>query len=1839
MKKSFIFIISLFFLFGCSKKNDVSKIIVDSGFSAYVNAFTSGLVSSDSKIKVVLIEPHKDAISGEVINSELFSFEPSIQGEAHWVDNQTIEFKPIKNLPSGQSYVAKFALNKILQVPSEYETLKFGFVVIRQRMNVSFEGIRAINNDFSQQELFGNVRTTDHVDLIKLQESFTAMQSGNTLEIIWEHLEDNKTHNYTVKGVTRGKDKSVVKLEWDGKPIGAEVKDRLEIEIPSLNEFKVMQIRAVQSPGLYFSIQFSDPVDPNQDLTGLISLRSGNELRFAVSNQEIKAYPISKPGSDEDIVIDQSIININGKKLVEKSEKTIHFNLEKPAVELIGNGVIIPSSGNVSFPFKAINLKAVNLRVLQVFEHNINQFFQVNQFNGASQLSRVGRLIYDDVIDLVSNEPIDYSVWNNFSVGLNDIIDPEPGAIYRVMISFEQHQSLYPCADSVSQVTPLKRRKLNFEDNGYFNVNNWFDGYYNYKDIEDPCTSSYYKYYDRSISSNIFASNFGIIAKEAANDTYNVTITDLRTSDPISGVLVEAYNFQNIKIGENKTNKEGVTQFHSDGKPYLLIAKKGKQKGYLRVDQGSALPVSLYDVGGTKIVRGVKGFIYGERGVWRPGDTIYMSFMLEDKLNTLPETHPIIMELFDPMGNLYDKKIKTQGEKGLYSFKFKTESKDPTGKWQVKATVGNSIFSKILKIETIKPNRIKIDYDFDELISSNKDISTKLHAKWLYGTPASNLKSTIEMKVSLINTTFDKYEGFSFDDRSIRFSYQDPLIVETKTNSNGTAAINFKWNKPKSAPGMLKFSFNTKVFENGGDFSQDFISKKYSPFRSYAGVKMEQGSNWLMALDTEKKHKIAIASVDEYGKPLDGKVTIELYKMDWNWWWEGDGENEITHYINRRSQDLIKTESFNVSNGKSFYQLSFPEAGWGKYLVRIIDDKSGHSCSKTFFGRYSSWYNDTAGGDNSAASALSIETSKDEYNVGEEIEVTVPSGGMGNIYVTVEKGDKILDQMWVKANANSTTFTIDALKEMTPNVYISATLIQPHIHDENSLPIRMYGVIPVKVYDAETRLEPLITSPNVLQPEKTFNVSVSEKTGKSMAYTLAVVDEGLLSLTRFKTPNAWTNFYAKEALNVYTWDMYNYVMSAQTGKMAPLLAIGGDEALNYKEDAEANRFKPVVSYLGPFFLDKGGKNTHQVHIPNYIGAVRVMVVGGYKGSYGSSEKELEVKQPLMVLATMPRVLGPSEKVKIPVNIITMDDRIKNVLVKVTSNDLLLPVGSKQQSITFSKKGEKTIYFDFEVARKLGKATFKVEVSSGKNKAFEEIEILVRPPNPHITTSEIKTLGENEFWLKNYKANGIKGSNSASLQISSIPDLNLEKHLKYLIQYPHGCIEQTTSSVFPQLFLQSLIQLSPQQKDEIQKNIIAGLNRLKSFQSTSGGFGYWPGADDPSEWGTNYAGHFMLEAKNRGYDLPSGILDGWIKYQKIKASNWERTRYKNYGRYRGDLTQAYRLYTLALSGNRDLGAMNRLRNDPNLSNMGAWRLAAAYAIVGRKDVAMQLSNHSMEVKPYRSMSYSFGSDVRDMAMILETMHYLKDKTNALPLINDISSKLNVGWHSTQTRAFSLLAIAKYIGNSGNGAKISASVEINGKKTHIDSESPIWSKDIDKNSLESGKIKVSNDSENMLFVSFTQAGIPVEMNETPADKSLKMQVSYEDLNGRPIDVKSLKQGQDFRATVKVTHPGNRGDYKEVALNQIFPSGWQIINSRVGDDIGNELSSKFTYRDIRDDRVYTYFDIDRGETKTFEIFLNATFVGKYYMPAIFCAPMYDESVQSIKPGQWIEVLKNNE
>ncbi len=1803
------------------------------GFSSYVSAFTSGIISKGDNIKIILAQPVPSAKPGHAVTNKLFTINPAVEGQAYWLDEQTVEFRPSGALESGSKYFCEFDLSSLLDVPSEYKKLEFEFVVLHQNLVVEHSGMRSRMIDgFSHQEFFGTVRTADIVNPDNLESCFSATQSGNDLDISWTHSGDRKTHHYNILEVKRSNNEGEVKFKWNGDVIGAPIRDAMTFRVPPIGEFTVLQITTEREPGLHFSIQFSDPLDSGQDLEGLVRLKSEKNIRVTASNNQIDVYPVETLSSQETIMVDASIESIDGGSLKNSYKKILYLNLEKPALELIGDGVIMPTDGKLNFPFKAINLKAVNLRILQVYEDNVSQFLQQNQLDDYSNLSRVGRVVYDDVVDLISTEAIDYGSWNNFQIDLNNYIDPQPGAIYSVQMAFERYQSLYPCGDTLDVVKPLQRTQFNFDKNSYYNPTSWYTGYARYNERDDPCTDSYYKYRSRHFARNVLASNLGIVAKESSGDNYNIVVTDLRTTNPLGNVKVEAFNFQHQLMISGSTNSDGFLNLETDGKPYLLVATYGKQKGYLKVDNGSELSLSVFDVGGTSVEKGVKGFIYGERGVWRPGDEMYLSFVLEDKENAIPEAHPVIMELYDPQGKLYSKKVSADGVSGMYAFDFKTKDNSPTGKWRAKAIVGNSTFTKYLKVETVKPNRLKIDLDLPKIISSANGFSTTLSADWLYGAPGAHLKNRVELSVSSMSTSFDGFEGFHFDDHSNRFYETNPIVVESQTFETGKSKLFFNWKSPESAPGMLKMRFNTKVFETGGDYSQDFTSCKFSPYKSYVGIKMPAGYNWRSAINTEEVTACAFAAVDANGNPIDKRVRVELYELRNSWWWEGNGEADLTRYINRSSAELKKTDYFTIKDGQGLYDLEFPKRDWGKHLLRIVDLESGHSSLVEFYADYPGWYNNMEGSTD-AASMINIETDKEEYEVGEKATISIPSGGIGRTYITLEKGDKIIDQFWVDASGGNTKVTIPLTREMAPNFYVNAVSIQPHGQTDNSLPIRMYGVVPVKVTDPKTHLTPVIETPLEVRPESEFEITVSEEDGKEMAYTLAVVDEGLLSLTRYKTPNPWYSFYSKEALGVKSWDMYKYVMSAETGKMAALLAVGGDEDLANKEDAKANRFQSVVQYLGPFKLDANDSKSHTVKIPNYIGSVRVMVVAADDGAYGSSDEDVLVKKPLMVLSTLPRILGPSEKVSIPVNVISMSDDIKNVNVKVITNDLLVPVSGTEKTIDFESQGEKTVYFNYDVSDKLGVARFKVEVSSGNETAFEELEIQVRPSNPEIDVVESSIVMENGEWNHSYESFGLEGTNEASLLISRFPDISLNKNLNYLIRYPHGCIEQTTSAAFPQLVLGSFIQLTDEQKAKTNTNVQKAIDKLISFQQPDGGFSYWPGGDDFSEWGTNYAGHFMVEAKNAGYELPAGMYDSWVKFQKKSASEWNRNQYLSWGRYRGDLSQAYRLYTLALAGSPDVGSMNRLKNEGELSSLAAWKLASAYAVIGRKNAASELMEKVVEFTSYREMGYCYGSDVRDRAIVLETLIYMEKYDEAGKLVEEIANELSTGWHSTQTIAYSLIAIEKLLGDV-TGDVFEFSYTINGSSVEVSSEHPIYTHTIEESDIDAGTISINNYGNQPLFVNYTQSGIPSENTLMSSQKGLQMTVEYVDIDGNLLTIDKLQQGQDFKAIVTVTHPGRRSDYKEIALNQIFPSGWQILNSRVSNDY--TATSNVDFQDIRDDRVLSYFSLDRFESKRIEISLNATFLGEYYLPAIYCAPMYDESVSATIAGQWIEVIK---
>ncbi len=1832
-------------------------------FKDYVSYNTSGRVSILSSVDIGLTKEVEGWLANDKIHDNILSISPNIDGKLIAKNSRAFTFIPSEPLKPDTEYVVSLKLKDLHpSIPNEFSTYTFKFKTIKPNFSVITNNLQSYSKEW--QYIEGIIKLADATMFEDVQSLIQASQEGKALNITWEEgIDVAQNFEFKIDSIHRKIEDSKIKVTWDGNTVKADNKGENEIIIPGINNFKIVDVNVHQSPEQYLSINFSDPLKKQQNFNGLVYIKNVVNPKYIVNGNVLKVYPENRVIGDVEVNIYQGIKNTDDFKLRSEFRETISFEELKPQVRLITGAGILPNSQDLKFNFEAVNLKAVDVRIIKIFENNVLQFLQDNQLgsNNEYNIRRVGRRIAKKTITLIDDASQNTGKWKAYSLDLSNHFKADPGAIYRVELSFKKDYSLYNCELNDNTVTNSDDDEYYYEDDYYYddygnsdyrenntededlreedywdNVTYSYRQYtYNWRQQDNPCHDAYYNQ-DRIVSSNLIASNLGVIAKRGNNKSYYFAVTDIITTDPVASASIELFNYQQQSIRKSTTNKEGLAIVDADNNAYFAVVTKGNQVTYIKLNDGNSLSLSKFDVSGKTLQRGLKGYIYGERGVWRPGDSLHLTFMLNDNANKLPKGHPVKMEVTNANGKLAYRNIARNGINNFYRFSVPTSPEDKTGNWNAKVSVGGATFYKTLKVETVKPNRLKLKIDFEnDVLSSTKPLQSTLQVNWLHGAPAKNVKAEIKAKFTKASTGFKKYPKYIFNDPTRRFSTEELTVFEGNVNAEGAANINKKVNIGNNAPGMLNVSFLTRAFENGGDFSIDVFSKKYAPYKSFVGLRSPKGRAY-GSFYTDEDQTFDIVVVDANGKPVKrNNLEVKVYQIKWRWWWSSSYENLASYQKSTYRTPFMGTTVSTNNNGEASFKINVPDGESGRYLIRVYDPESGHATGRTAY-FYRNWWQRNTGDNKDAAKMLVFASDKEKYNVGEEAKVTFPSGTEGRALISIENGTEVLSTKWVKTQKGQTTASIPITKEMTPNVFINISLLQPHAVTENDLPIRLYGVIPIMVEDKNTILEPQIAMPDVLRPEQNITVKVSEKNSKAMTYTVALVDEGLLDLTRFKTPNGWKEFYAREALGVKTWDIFDDVIGAYTGSVEQVFEIGGDGSATAGKKKKANRFKPVVKFLGPFQLKAGETKAHDIKIPKYIGSVRTMVVAGNNNNaaYGSVDKTTPVKKPLMVLATLPRKLSPGEKVTLPVTVFAMENKVKNVNLSLKLSDGISIVGSQTQQLSFAKPDEQMAYFELDVSKAKGINTVEVIAKGNGETASYQVEIDVENPNPFSTKATDVVLNANESKNIDVSTFGISGSNTAEVEFSTLPPMDFTGRLQYLIRYPHGCVEQTTSSVFPQLFLGEIFDLTFDKKKKVEDNIKAAIKKLAHFQKPNGGLSYWSGQNNVNDWGTSYAGHFMIEAEKKGFVLPLTFKSNWIQYQKQAAKAWR----PSYRYYRSDVAQAYRLYTLALAGQPDLASMNRLKEHSDLSNDGKWRLAAAYALAGQPEAAKAITKTAnIEFDTEKGDYYTYGSVDRNRAMALETMVLLKD--NRTRDISELMAKRlsSNRWMSTQSTAYNLLAMAKMVKENGGKALQVSFASNDGKAEEISTKNAISNRNI---SIIDGsnKLTVNNLKGNTVYVRVLTTGKLPLGKEIAEQRGLNVKVNFKDSQGNTLDIKKLQQGQDFVASIQVTNLKNE-PINDVALTQIFPSGWEIVNTRFT-DFGNAATNQADYTDIRDDRVNFYFNLGKssknGSTKTFNVLLNASYLGKYYLPGTQAEAMYDNDYFARTKGQWIEVIK---
>ena len=666
-----------------------------------------------------------------------------------------------------------------------------------------------------------------------------------------------------------------------------------------------------------------------------------------------------------------------------------------------------------------------------------------------------------------------------------------------------------------------------------------------------------------------------------------------------------------------------------------------------------------------------------------------------------------------------------------------------------------------------------------------------------------------------------------------------------------------------------------------------------------------------------------------------------------------------------------------------------------------------------------------------------------------------------------------------------------------------------------------------------------------------------------------------------------------------------------------------------------NRFKPVVQFAGPFLLKKGEKRQHTYKMPNYNGRVRVMVVAGNGEAYGNTEKSVLVRKPVMLLGTLPRVIGIGEEMVVPATVFATEKGVGDVQVTIACSGNMEIVGEASRTLHFEAVGDKSAQLRIRVKDTPGAGHVRITAISGGEKSVYETDIEIRSVRrPQVKVTPV-TLEAGKSWKGTVGLPGVEGTNSLMLEMSDVQPVNLSTRLSYLLGYPHGCVEQITSKAFPQLYLSGFASLTREQEQLTERAVKEVIRRLRSYQTVDGSFSYWPGGTSSNAWGTVYATHFLLEAEKKGYLVPEGMKRDVLNDLSRIARNWKPET--SYWAESEEMTQAYRLFVLALGQTAEVGAMNRLKESKTLAPMSRYLLAAGYALVGRPDVSKELiAKTTALTTAYSEYDRTFGSDLRDNSIRLMTLCLLDGGKEAALLANEISKTLaSDDWLSTQSTAFSLVALSDYMKKYKVSGSMDFSYTLGGKTEKVSTTRNIWTETLLDKAASSVSLELKNTGKSTLFARLVTEGIPAEGKEKAYANGLTLAVSYMDHDGHPVNASTLQQGTNFTAVVTIANPSPRG-YSHLVLTEVFPAGWEILNTRflTGGTADNRAAG-VNYQDIRDDRAYSYIDyLPAGKQVTVRINLCAVYPGRFYLPPVYCEAMYDHLVRANTEGEMVTV-----
>lgn len=1561
-------------------------------------------------------------------------------------------------------------------------------------------------------------------------------------------------------------------LTYDEKIMGFKEAKVLQFQIPSKPKDNDFRLISTEEKDQIATLKFSKELAENQAFQDFIQISPELNFRAWSVGKELKISANFEPGEKYQVKIAKGLKSNQG--LINKGEEA-NITLQKdldPSLVFANDGVFLPSGAEYQVYIKSRNVKKIHLKVSQIFSNNISEYLRYKNLVGKKDDSTQEAFYSSDGFNYVAKKVIDKKIelknqkntWISSALDLSDL--KGKSGIFSVSLSVDAND-------------------LDYKGENVYRIIN-----------------------KASVSKNLIFSNIALSAQNL-NKQLVVHARDFSKNEALENVKIELVSKQNQILQSQNTDSNGDAKFQiqEDDEILYILASKENQISVLRFS--NPLSTDGYDVEGDQNHEMIKAFIYTDRGVYRAGDSVHLSVVARE--NTNPLKHPINFTLINPKNQKIIENQILKSQNDIYYTQINLDKNAINGLYRANFNIAGVEFSKDILVQSVVPNRIKVELNADENRSlDDGSLNYELSSKYLFGALASNLKYQSVVYFSPKNYHNSKYKDYIFTNPSsliISASADDKGNLDEKGRVQSSVEI------PENILNSQGYNFNARivseVFEKGGRSVKAVKDVNLNRYDYFVGMKALANS---YVSEGETIDFYAIVS-DLKEKLVSGKtLEYRIYQNDYYWWWDYDSYDEFLRSIKQDTNTkLIEKGEFTSSSEPM--KFSFNTSNYyGQMFIELIDKESEVSTGQSFY--VSSW------GEPSYAdvvSSLKIKSDKNKYKIGQSAKIEFESVAGAKALITLSSNSKIIDRFVMDTQDESTSIELAMKKEYAPNIYVSVSLFQDYNKIDNDRALRLFGVIPLYVEDENTKLDLELKTPDKILPNSDFEIEIQNKDKRAFNYTVAIVDEGLLDLTDFKTPDIWKGFYAKTGFTLKTYDTYSQIIPKFTGGDSVL----GGLRVDKNRDDSAQRFKPVALFNTPARSDETGFAKLKFKMPSYMGSVRVMVVANENDAYGSVSKDIQVSAPLVMLETLPRTLKIGDNFTLLTQIFKTENRIKNATLSVRSKNSLIKISPDTQTIDFKSATNLEVMMDANVSdNRIGKELLEFELKSEDYTYKNEIEIDIKPINAYTyenNTSLIKAGESKEFIIKDY----ILGTTNATLKLSPTPILDMDKRIKYLLNYPYGCIEQTTSAVLPQLFLDKFSTEFDKQK--VINNINAAIERYSNFQTADGGFAYWQGGDESNAWGSNYAGMFLILAKQNGYFVPDSMYERWLKYEQNFV---QKSVYRD---YMMDI-KANSLYLLAMAKKPNISEMNLLYDNLNtLSTEAKWQLAAAYKLAGVEDTAKQIAS-KISIEPDSKYSfYTYGSLVRDEAIIANAYKQIYG-TNNEELLQKISDTLlSKDYLSTQSTGYALYALAMGANlENMNENFMDATLKIDDQAYTINqNQMQIFSFNDEKAIVSANKD---------IFVSFGVEGVKASENPAFSNK-ISLDRAFYDEKGNKISPSEIGSGQTFYMRISVSLNEGANYVSNIALTQILPSGWEVSNTLLDDNTPSFIkNSNYDFIDVRDDKIMWFFGLNKNRTHHFYIKLNAITPGSYTLSGAYAEAMYDDTYRALSESEKVVVKR---